>query len=258
MYIDEVGHASMKSSLTNPNERYLNLTAVIMPMDYVRETAAPALDELKVKFFNSHPDDPVIFHRKEMMNRRGPYRVLVDESLRNNFDKALYSFLKDLQFIALSVTIDKLELALRYSGWARHPYHYCLEILVERFVLRLFRDDDIGDVMAEARGGKEDRKLKSTFSNLWDKGNSNIPSARFQNHLTSKELKIKPKSANVCGLQIADLIAHPVFRAMLAIKNKQAISNNYGGRIYTMIRDEGKFHAGPGGKLTGWGLKWLP
>lgn len=32
----------------------------------------------------------------------------------------------------------------------------------------------------------------------------------FQSALTSKELKLKPKSANIAGLQLADLLGHPV------------------------------------------------
>jgi len=32
----------------------------------------------------------------------------------------------------------------------------------------------------------------------------------FQSALTSSELKLKPKSANISGLQLADLLGHPV------------------------------------------------
>ena len=32
---------------------------------------------------------------------------------------------------------------------------------------------------------------------------------RFQEVLTSRELKVRPKTANVAGLQLADLVAHP-------------------------------------------------
>jgi hypothetical protein len=65
-----------------------------------------------------------------------------------------------------------------------------------------------GDVMAESRGGKEDQRLKHSFTRLLEQGTDFVPSERFLTALTSRELKIKPKSANVSGVQLADLLAH--------------------------------------------------
>ena len=59
------------------------------------------------------------------------------------------------------------------------------------------------------RGGKEDRKLKNSFSRLWEDGTEYVTPERFQKVLTSKQLKVKPKANNISGLQIADIIAHP-------------------------------------------------
>jgi hypothetical protein len=36
------------------------------------------------------------------------------------------------------------------------------------------------------------------------------PAHTFQSALTSRELKLKPKSANISGLQLADLLGHPL------------------------------------------------
>ena len=63
--------------------------------------------------------------------------------------------------------------------------------------------------MAESRGGKEDLRLKASFHRLWEQGTNYVPAEQFQKSLTSRELKVKPKSANVSGLQLADIIAHP-------------------------------------------------
>lgn len=63
--------------------------------------------------------------------------------------------------------------------------------------------------MAESRGGKEDMRLKKSFVNLWDDGTEFIPPDKFHNVLTSKQLKVRAKSNNVTGLQLADLLAHP-------------------------------------------------
>jgi len=41
----------------------------------------------------------------------------------------------------------------------------------------------------------------------------------FQQALTSKELKLKRKSDNIAGLQLADILAHPVRQSILLDKN---------------------------------------
>jgi len=63
--------------------------------------------------------------------------------------------------------------------------------------------------MAESRGGKEDKRLKASYSTLWEEGTDYIAQERFHSVLESKQLKVKPKSNNISGLQIADIIAHP-------------------------------------------------
>lgn len=63
--------------------------------------------------------------------------------------------------------------------------------------------------MAESRGGKEDMRLKKSFERLWKEGTPYVPPEQFQRSLTSRQLKVKPKTANVSGLQLADLLAHP-------------------------------------------------
>lgn len=63
--------------------------------------------------------------------------------------------------------------------------------------------------MAESRGGKEDMRLKKSFLKLYEEGTEYLLPERFQSVLTSKQLKVKPKSNNISGLQLADLLAHP-------------------------------------------------
>jgi len=94
-------------------------------------------------------------------------------------------------------------------AWRYDPYHYCLAVLLERFNFWLNRENSVGDVMAESRGGKEDIRLKDSFHRLWKQGTDFVGPEQFQKSLTSKQLKVKPKSANVSGLQLADIIAHP-------------------------------------------------
>jgi len=180
-----------------------------MELDYVRTVAHPQMESLKVAHFESHPDEPMILHRKEIMNSKPPFSSLRDPIKREEFDKHLLSLLRSWEYYVISVCIDKKKHRETYKIWRYDPYHYCLAILLERFVLFLERVSSQGDVMAESRGGKEDKRLKASFTGLWQNGTEYITAERFQATLTSRQLKVKPKSNNITGLQLADLLAHP-------------------------------------------------
>jgi len=75
-----------------------------------------------------------------------------------------------------------------------------------------------GDVMAESRGGREDRLLKDSYERTYSRGAWMTRAGFFQRALTSGQLKLKPKSANIAGLQLADCLGHPV-RQIILIEN---------------------------------------
>lgn len=208
MYIDEVGNSDLNSS-SNPLHRFLSLTGVILDLDYVRDTLFHEMEGLKAKYFNYHPDEPVIFHRKEIVNAKRPFEALRDLKIKESFDSDLLDRLTEWEYIAITVCLDKKTHKETYQVWRYDPYHYCLAILLERFYFFLSTIHVQGDVMAESRGGKEDKRLKASFLKLWNEGTQYVAAEKFQEVLTSKQLKIKPKANNISGLQLADLIAHP-------------------------------------------------
>lgn len=208
MYIDEVGNPDLESS-NNPLHRFLSLTGVIVDLNYVREIIHPKMEELKSKYFDSHPDEPLIFHRKKLVNAKYPFQVLRDPDIQIDFDRDLLNLLRRCEYIVISVCLDKKAHKDTYQVWRYDPYHYCLALLLERFTFFLEQCNAVGDVMAESRGGKEDMRLKKSFEKLWQDGTEYIEPNRFQAVLTSKQLKVKPKSNNISGLQLADMLAHP-------------------------------------------------
>ena len=256
LYIDEVGNSDLRASV-NENHRYLSLTGVIVSLDYARDTLQPTIEDLKRRYFNSHPDDPVILHRKELVNQTSPFEALVDIELRAEFDRELMALIRDGQYVVISVVIDKLEHLRQHALWAFDPYHYCLAVMLERYMHWLRVQSLRGDVMAESRGGKEDRRLKEEFTRIFRSGTPTVPHERFLESFTSSQLKTKPKSANVAGLQLADLIAHPSYAGMKARRNGLPIPDNHGGRVFHIL-EESKYRRSPGGVIDGWGRKWLP
>ena len=74
--------------------------------------------------------------------------------------------------------------------------------------------------MAESRGGKEDQQLKAAYHRVYENGTYFREAEFFQRVLTSKEIKLKPKSANIAGLQVADLLAYPCKQEILVMKER--------------------------------------
>ena len=166
MYIDEVGNPDLGNS-DNPNHRFLSLTGLVINLDYVKDVLHPELEALKRKYFGAHPDEPVILHRKEMLSGKPPFHALTDLTTRTAFDKELLGFLASWKYTVFTVCLDKKRHKDTYNTWRYDPYHYCLAVLLERFNYWLNRQAFVGDVMAESRGGKEDRRLKDSFHRLW-------------------------------------------------------------------------------------------
>jgi hypothetical protein len=208
IYIDEVGNPDLESS-DDPNHRFLSLTGVVLDLEYVRSVLHPRMEALKERYFRPHPDDHVVFHRKDLLNARPPFQCLADPDIRAEFDEALLALLEECDYTVMSVCIDKKRHKETYTVWRYDPYHYCLTVLLERFCLFLNRTHSVGDVMAESRGGKEDMRLKNAFHRIWHRGTNFIGPELLQKVLTSRQLKVRPKAHNIAGLQLADLVAHP-------------------------------------------------
>ena len=83
LYIDEVGNPDLKASY-DPNHRYLSLTGVILELEHVKHIVFPTIEGMKREYFDSHPDEPIILHRKELVNQRYPFKNLRDPEIQLN------------------------------------------------------------------------------------------------------------------------------------------------------------------------------
>jgi len=165
--------------------------------------------------------------------------------------------LRRLPYSVFSVVLDKLELKTKYSTYTYNPYHYCITILIERFVLWLSRNGLNGDVIAESCGGKEDMRLKKAFSKIYESGTNFVVSSIIQECLTSRELKVKGKSNNIAGLQLDDLIAYPRYKNILIKKGLCTPKKVFGSDI-AVILEESKYDRDENNNIEGYGIKWLP
>jgi hypothetical protein len=180
---------------------------------------ANALNTLKTSVFGN---TNIVLHRTSIVTKRPPFDCLNDPDKCAEFDTGVLKLLEESSYRVITVVIDKKEHKGRYRVWQAYPYHYCLMALMERYVLWLQGAGTCGDVMAESRGEKDNRKLQESYERLYAKGTEYVGYKLFQQSLSTKELKIKDKRANVPGLQLADLIANPSMWFLISEKTGHA------------------------------------
>jgi hypothetical protein len=98
--------------------------------------------------------------------------------------------------------------------------------------------------------------LKESYRKIFTQGTEYIRAQDIDDTLTSKELKVKPKTANVAGLQIADLLAYPLYRYTLQHYSKLDDGRNtFNEQIIEVIKPK-ILHRG--NRIEGYGIKLLP
>jgi hypothetical protein len=110
--------------------------------------------------------------------------------------------------------------------------------------------------MIESRGGKEDIRLKRSFRRIMDSGTHYVNAGELRKRITSLELKVKPKSANISGLQVADLLAFPSRRHVL--KHYDRLEDDrvtFNEKIIEIIKEK---YDRKGNRIDGYGIKMLP
>lgn len=206
LYIDESGtHSYPRKDKNNVAKRYLSLTGVIVDNDYYKRVIQPKVREIKL-LVASDPDNMPTLHREDILNKRGDFSKLRDADVAKEFDRLVLELLADCEYTVCVVVLDKTEHFTKYGAAAFHPYHYCLNIILEKYTHCLHMRNSKGDVMAEARGGSDDRKLEKEYSRFYKQGTQFRSPDYIQGVLTSSDIKMRRKELKIEGLEIADLL----------------------------------------------------
>lgn len=214
MYVDENGNYNLRENLDNNNNRFLCVTGVAM---YISEhdVLKQHLDDLKMKYFCSAD---VVLHRRELISGKEPFGALKSQDVRDSFNEDLLRIIRDIDYRVISIVIDKKAHVEKYSIFdAKDPYAIALEFLMERyqFWMQRFNKPIMGDILAESRGGREDKITKEAYRYVYE-GSGHRPLKNAKKYLSSKEIKLKRKTDNIAGLQFVDLLSHPSRRYILS------------------------------------------
>lgn len=214
LYVDENGNHNLCEDLSNEGNRYLCLTGVAM---YLSEhyRLEKVLNELKMKCFNS---SEVVLHRREIISGKPPFEALKDNTARDSFNKELLKIVSSTEYRVMSILIDKKAHVEKDGIFeARDPYVIALEYLMQQYQywLQRFKKPVFGDILAESRGGREDKTTKEAYKYVYE-GRGYTKLKNTEQFLSSKEIKLKRKKDNIAGLQFVDLLSHPARRYILA------------------------------------------
>ncbi len=253
-YIDESGHSTL-SPIDDVNSRFLTITGVIFKIDYVPDNLAPPLEKLKRDFFPTHhPDSPVVLHASEIKGKRFPFDSLKSKEICGRFDKALLELLEILDFTIICISIDKQNFYMNYPNWKVGFYELCFHNFLERYYMFLQDHHSIGDVMIESRNSRQDQPIIDLYRAIYEHGTNTIK--RFDERITSRELKVKPKVMNIPGLQISDVVCNPIRRYILAEHYKYKIdASGFCDSAFSVLYP--KIRKSRTGQVWGYGLKAL-
>jgi hypothetical protein len=257
IYIDESGDHTF-DHCDEDSSRYLCLLGCVIEREHYRKSFQPDFEALKQRHFRYDPDDPLILVRSQIFSRNGAFWVLRDNQKRQNFNEDLLDFIQKHEFMIIAVVLDKKRHLENYGIRAYEPYNHSIHLMMERYCGWLQFNGKCGDSMAESRAG-QDKYLKKAYRELFDGGTYYHDATQFQTTLTSAEIKLKGKGANIAGLQLADLLAHPCKEEILIGKG---LMNDKRGAFTKKLRQllEVKYHHHHQyqGRILGYGKIFIP
>lgn len=208
MFLDESGDHNLNPKKINPNYPIFALGGVIVDRKYVREVIGPEMRAFKQRHFER---EDIVLHTVEMGKARGDYGFLQNPLNRDRFYTELNDLLSQWDYKVVVCTLHKQRFVQKYSNPA-DPYHYSLEILIDRFCLDLSTATDEGFICAEMRNPGVDKELMRAWEKLktegWGTGYTR--SKTIEEKIVGFELQ--DKNPHLYGLQLADLVVTPAAR----------------------------------------------
>lgn len=214
VYVDESGHAAPDP---DPNYPCFVLALCLFEKTYYYRSLAPALQELKFRFFGH---DMAVMHEREIRKSLGPFSILKDKETRAAFFEGLNQLMEKAEFAVISKTIIKDGQHMPEDNLYHIALQHCLETLYTN-LKEVKAHEAVTHVVFEQRGSNEDGQLELEFRRICSGDNRHQANYPFVPIFASKK-------ANSSGLQFADLMARPIGLARL--KPDQA------NRAYEILR----------------------
>lgn len=209
-FLDECGDHSFTK--LDPEFPIFLLCMVVIARTVYIERVIPAVPAFKLRWFDH---EGVSLHSYEIRQCRGPFAFLRNPMHRDAFLSELSILMASISFTTFVAAIHKPNHVLRFGARATNPNELALQFNLERlahFVMTL----GTGEIplVAEARGGNEDRDLEVAYLRFLTHGNSDTDAKHLA--VLGNTLSFERKDRNIAGLQIADLVAYPCARHLIS------------------------------------------
>lgn len=237
VYVDESGDHGLES-IKEPYPVFVLSFCIFRTEEYC-QSVVPAFLGLKFRFFGH---DQVVLHSHEIRKQHGPFKILVNAALRKCFLKELEVALKNAPLDLVATIIDKKELRRQFDIPC-NPYEIAMRFCLEK-TYAILSGQGQGErrtkVVMGCRGASEDNALELAFRRIVQGDNCWGP--------IPFNIVFADKKTNCTGLQIADLVSHPMGRHYL-----NPVQPN---RAYDVIGT--KLCCSPTTGKKNWGLKIYP
>jgi hypothetical protein len=238
VYVDESGDHGLKA--INPQNPIFVLAFCIFDKAAYRALIVSQVQKLKFDFWGH---DCVILHSHDIRKAHGDFNILLNAEVRSAFMASVNALMEKLPFTIIAAAIDKQRYVSRFPEPA-NPYEIALAFCMERlhhWLREHGQNDKLTHVIVEQRGRAEDAALELEFRRIAAGRNRAGP-------MPNLDIRFMDKRHNSTGLQIADLVAHPIGR--------HVINPGQANRAFALI--EQKFRRSGDGRFQGYGLKVFP
>ncbi|MDP1609400.1 MAG: DUF3800 domain-containing protein [Chlamydiales bacterium] len=199
IFADESGDHGI-ASINPENPVFVLAFCIFRKVDYI-SIVKQAVAKFKIDFWGH---DLVVLHNHEIRKSTGEFVFLFDEETRKIFLHALNEMIRSIPFSIAATAIDKRYLS--DSPNSTNPYVLALGSCLNQtldFLQQKQQQRVRTHIIVESRGKTEDRDLGLAFDQ--------IASQVLPEHYPL-EIRFANKQTNSSGLQIADLVAHPIAR----------------------------------------------
>lgn len=202
VFADESGDHGIKT-INRENPIFVLVFCIFKKTDYI-SIVKQTIAKFKIDFWGH---DLVVLHNHEIRKSKGEFSFLFNEELRRIFLHSLNETIRIIPFSIAATAIDKRY--LKNDSSSTNPYVLALGSCIQQTIQFLQKKGQyhlLTHIIAESRGKPEDQDLGLAFDQIASKG---LPDRYPLN------IRFAHKQTNSSGLQIADLVAHPISRYVL-------------------------------------------
>jgi hypothetical protein len=263
MFIDETGNADI-DLLSEP----FTLTGVIFEYKYAINTGEDCTtkSQLEKKLENIKQ---LCFGRTDLglhlddISRGRKNFSSIDKSNRKKFYDELPTFLSDLDFTIISITIDKEKLKDYYSP-SKDPYIVAFTHILQNFYAYIsLNNADSARIVIESRDDAANLAIQKSFFDVYNSGTTHLNiDEKLRSKIKGFIIAKKGDPTYQFGLEIADILCNPlsrVRRGLIEANPKCMKTGEYGNdnKIFTAIKSK-IFTATDESDLRNWGFQKVP